>query len=121
MEKTIAEELNEKFVPIDYSGEERISMSKVISMSEVQQEKPGIDLAILKAKTGEGSVGNYLEHPLNFNSSMGMARVLRGLTGMLGSLDLAVIDIFVGVLDLLKTNKKGVVDNGLPGKYGGIS
>lgn len=110
MERSIAEELNDKFIPVN----DEIVDAPV-------QEKAGIDLSVLKAKTGEGSVGDYLDHPMNFNNSQGMARVLRGLTGIVGSLDLAIIDIVVGVLDLLKTTKKGVVENGLSGKFGGIS
>lgn len=101
MEKTIAEELNDKFVPVAETPEVEIP----------QQASAGIDLSMLKTPTGEGSVGDYLEHPMNFNNSKGMARVLRGLTGMFGSLDLAIVDIVIGALDLLKMNKKAVIKN----------
>jgi hypothetical protein len=65
---------------------------------------------MLKAPTGEGSVGEYVEHPLNFNASMHMARVLRGLTGMLGTLNYAAVDIVIGGLGFLKDKRK-VVEN----------
>lgn len=101
MERTIAEELNDKFVP-----------TEEVTETIQQEQKTGLDLSILKSPTGVGSVGDYLEHPMNFNKSQGMARILRGLTGILGNLDLAIIDIAVGLLDLLKTNKKGTITNG---------
>jgi hypothetical protein len=65
----------------------------------------GFDLSFLKSPTGEGSIEDYLDSPLNFNSSRSMARIIRGLSGMLGSLDLAIVDIFVGALDYLKSRK----------------
>lgn len=109
MEKTIADELNEKFIPAD--------LDYIEPLPYQESEKVGLDLSILKSPTGAGSIGDYLEHPMNFNSSKGMARVLRGLTGMMGSLDLAIIDITVGILDLLKTNKKAGVTNDNNGVY----
>lgn len=105
MEKTIAEELNESFVPVD----------DIEDMGAPQGSTRGIDFSFLKATTGEGSVEMYLDHPMNFNNSKGMARVLRGLTGIIGSLDLAIVDITVGLLDLLKMNKKGSGENGNSG------
>lgn len=63
----------------------------------------------IKAKTGEGSIEDYLEHPLNFNHSKGMGRMIRGLTGLFGDLDLAIVDIMIGALDVVKlTKSKGV-------------
>lgn len=106
MERTIAEELNE-------------TQPQPMETIEPIEQTPtkGIDLGFLKAPTGEGSVGDYLDHPMNFNNSKGMARVLRGLTGMMGSLDLAIIDIVVGTLDLLKTNKRETVQHDNTGVY----
>lgn len=65
----------------------------------------GIDLSILKAKTGEGAIEDYIQHPLNFNNSHGLARIIRGFTGILGALDLAIIDIGVGVLEFFKDRR----------------
>lgn len=72
----------------------------------------------LKAKTGEGAISDYLNHPLNFNQSEGMARVIRGVTGLMGDLDLAIVDVFVGALDLFKSKTKGAKTNDV---YGGAS
>lgn len=51
---------------------------------------------ILKTPTGEGSIDDYIDKPLNFDNSKGLAQVLRGLTGLLGALDFALVDIVVG-------------------------
>lgn len=67
---------------------------------------------ILTAETGAGSVGDYLDHPMNVLNNNAGARILRGLTGIFGNLDLAIIDIAVGVLDLLKGRKKNDVSGG---------
>jgi hypothetical protein len=51
---------------------------------------------ILKTKTGEGSIESYIENPLNLNHSQGLAQILRGLTGFVGALDLAILDLIIG-------------------------
>lgn len=63
------------------------------------------DLGFLTTKTGEGSIDYYIDHPLNFNKGKGMAQVIRGFTGLFGALDLAVIDILVGMLQFSKEKK----------------
>lgn len=65
----------------------------------------GLDLSLLKAKTGEGRIEDYIEHPMNFMQSRGLAQALRGATGMMGALDLAIIDIVMGVLNFTKERK----------------
>lgn len=65
-----------------------------------------MDFGFLKARTGEGPVESYLDHPLNFTSSKAMAHTIRGMTGMLGALDLAVVDIGVGLMHWFKDRKK---------------
>lgn len=80
--------------------------SPIIEESEKVIENPkGIDISFLKAKTGSGTIGEYMDHPLNFNKSNGMAQMIRGATGLLGALDLAIIDIFVGLLQFTKEKK----------------
>jgi hypothetical protein len=66
---------------------------------------------IMTAETGEGAIGDYIDHPMNFLKSKGLARVLRGLTGIFGSLSLAIIDIAVGALEFSKERKGAVVNN----------
>ena len=55
---------------------------------------------IVKMETGDGSIEMYVDHPLNFKKSKGFAQVLRGLTGIIGNLKLAVIDIGLGILNM---------------------
>ena len=66
----------------------------------------GIDLGFLQAKTGEGSIDSYIEHPMNINKSRGLAQVIRGFTGLFGALDLAIIDIVVGLMQFTKERKE---------------
>ena len=82
---------------------------------EEQEEEGGFfelpkmpDLTFLKAKTGSGSVEDYMQHPLNFKNSQGAAQMIRGFTGMLGDLDLALVDITLGAFELAK-EKRNVV------------
>jgi hypothetical protein len=68
-----------------------------------EQSTPSFQLpSFLTAPTGEGSIASYLDHPMNYNNSDGMAQVIRGLTGMFGSLNKAAIDIVLGVMRMRK-------------------
>lgn len=60
---------------------------------------------ILLAETGAGSIESYRDHAMNFNNSKSFAHILRGLTGVCGSLNLAVIDIGVGLLQYFKESR----------------
>lgn len=66
---------------------------------------PFPEFSFLRTPTGEGAIEDYLQHPLNINNSKGMAQILRGFTGIAGDLKLAVIDIFLGSINLIKENK----------------
>jgi uncharacterized Fe-S center protein len=55
-----------------------------------------------KSKTGTGSIESYNEHPLNFKNNHFLSQVIRGLTGLLGSLDLAIVDIIIGGIGYFK-------------------
>lgn len=67
------------------------------------------DLSILTAKTGDGSIEDYVNHPLNFKGSRGMAQMIRGFTGIAGELDYAIIDIALGAFQYAKEGKAGNV------------
>lgn len=76
---------------------------------------PRLDFTWIKAKTGPGSIEDYINHPLNMSGSRGVAQMLRGFTGLAGDLDLAVIDIGLGLVEVLKEKKnEAVIDQ--PGK-----
>lgn len=77
---------------------------------EVEEpQRRGIDLSFLRAETGEGSIEEYMDHPMNPNRSRALAQLLRGFTGLFGSLRLAIIDIALGALNFAKERKQ-VVD-----------
>ena len=63
------------------------------------------DLSFLLAKTGAGAVEEYIDHPLNFDGAKSTARILRGLTGIAGELDYALIDIGLGALEKIKEKR----------------
>lgn len=65
-----------------------------------------IDFSFLMAKTGQGSISEYIDHPLNRKQSEGMAQALRGFTGMFGALDYAVVDIVIGGFKVMQENKR---------------
>lgn len=70
-----------------------------------QVAKTGLDLSFLKTPTGPGSIEDYIEHPFNIFKSRGLAQVLRGLTGLLGSLSFALVDILVGGLQFMRERR----------------
>jgi hypothetical protein len=59
-------------------------------------------LNFLKSKTGSGSIESYNDHPLNFKNNHFLSQVIRGLTGLIGSLDLALVDIIIGTIGYFK-------------------
>lgn len=79
------------------------------SVHEVAAENSGISINLewLKTPTGDGSIEEYIDHPLNFLKSKGFAQVLRGATGFFGNLKLAVLDIALGMLQFFKERKAG--------------
>jgi hypothetical protein len=62
---------------------------------------------LITAETGSGDIETYIEHPMNYNKSKGLAQILRGLTGIIGNLDLAIIDVVFGAFRFSK-EKGGV-------------
>lgn len=64
-----------------------------------------IDLSFLKTPTGEGTIEERLDHPLNFSHSRGIAQIIRGLEGIFGSLSLAIVDIALGLLEVIKERR----------------
>lgn len=77
------------------------------------------DLSFLAARTGEGSVDEYINHPLNFDGRQSTARILRGCTGLCGQLDYALVDIALGVIEKIK--EKGEPKQEEPRQWGNIN
>ncbi len=59
---------------------------------------------IITTKTGQGNLENYIDNPLNYDNTKETGQVLRGLSGFTGDLDLAVVDIIMGIFR--KASKK---------------
>lgn len=79
---------------------------------------PVPDFSFLLSPTGPGPIEDYTDHPLNYDRSSSTARILRGLTGIAGSLDYAIIDIGLGLIEKIQEKKK-VKDDGPQWNYAG--
>lgn len=81
---------------------------ETIEAEQPQQVNSGLtfNFGFLKAPTGDGAVEDYMDEPLNFDKSKSTARILRGFTGLLGALNLAIIDIVIGMLEKVKERKQ---------------
>ena len=77
---------------------------------------PVPDFSFLLSPTGPGPIEEYTDHPLNYDRSSSTARILRGLTGIAGSLDYAIIDIGLGLIEKIQEKKK-VKDDGPAWNY----
>lgn len=69
------------------------------------------DFSFLLSPTGPGPVESYIDHPFNTSGSEGTARILRGLTGIMGDLNYAVVDIVLGSVEVYQEKGKKVVKN----------
>jgi len=69
---------------------------------DVESQGLSVDFSFLLAKTGEGSIDEYIDHPLNFKNTRGVAQIIRGATGFAGDLDLALIDIGLGIINCIR-------------------
>ena len=79
------------------------------AIEEAPQEAPParpLELpAWLTAKTGDGPISAYIDNPLNFSASPGLAQVIRGLSGMFGAMDYAIIDVVMGSMRWAKERR----------------
>lgn len=66
------------------------------------------DFSFLLSPTGPGPVESYIDHPFNTSGSKGTARILRGLTGIMGDLNYAIVDIVLGSVEVVQEGKKVV-------------
>lgn len=67
-------------------------------------------LQALGAPAVKTPVEEFLNHPLNISKSLSVGRILRGVEGIAGSLDYAVLDIVLGVFEYIKGKRGGAVD-----------
>jgi len=62
---------------------------------------------IFKAKSVDKSIEEYDNHTLNFDKKRSTGRIIRGLEGLLGALNFAIIDIIMGFVEKSKEKKGG--------------
>ena len=61
----------------------------------------------LFAQSTDKPLVEYLSHPLNFDSRESTSRIIKGLEGIIGNLDVALVDIIVGFAQkLMELGKK---------------
>ena len=87
-EKIISNEMNNSAIPEN---------------NNFQSGNPIINF--IKSPTGQGSISSYDEHPLNFKNNHFLSQIIRGLTGLICNLDLALVDIIVGSVGFFKDVK----------------
>jgi hypothetical protein len=100
MEKSLSDVVTEEL------GEKVEGMQEDYSAGGMGSSSSNL-IELLKSPTGEGPIEDYINQPLNFDNSKGMAQVLRGLTGLLGSLNYAVIDIVLGTFAWAREKRGG--------------
>lgn len=82
-------------------------------------ERPRFNFSFLTKETGDGEIESYINHPLNFKSSMGLAQILRGVSGLVGtSLKYALLDIIFGFFRLQRETNANVGTNDNQGVSG---
>lgn len=65
-------------------------------------QSPSRLLDVLKSETAQGDIEEYQKHMLNFDGSKAVGRMIRGLEGIAGSLNFAVLDIVLGFMEYTK-------------------
>ncbi|UWG95520.1 hypothetical protein LPY66_11360 [Dehalobacter sp. DCM] len=102
LEKQIGAEVREELPENEFIEdiEQEESENRGISL-------PSIDFSWLRTPTGDGTIEERLEHPLNYSKSRGVAQIIRGAEGFFGSLNLAIVDIVLGILEVMKEKRQG--------------
>ena len=94
--------------------EETIKEESIPSFDDIPDPAPGPgvrvsdlipDMSFILSETGPGPIEDYIDHPLNFKGSKGVAQILRGATGIAGNLNYAIIDIGLGLVQVAKEGK----------------
>lgn len=101
------EESASNYVPTEETTENIEQENKGIN--EVKEDKGNWLINMLKSETGEGTIQSYNNHPLNIKSNNYVSQIIRGMTGMLGSLNFAILDIILGGLGFAKETKENDV------------
>jgi hypothetical protein len=99
------EEKAENYIPNIDNQEIPSNNENGFSNEGNEVKKESSIMSMLKAQTGEGSIKSYSNHPLNMKNNDYVGQIIRGLTGMLGSLNFAILDILLGSFGFIKEKK----------------
>jgi hypothetical protein len=77
----------------------------------INTKKGNSILNMLKSETGEGTIESYKNHPLNGKNNNSISQIIRGLTGILGSLNFGILDVILGCLGYVKEKKDNTIYN----------
>jgi hypothetical protein len=84
------------------AGMTAADFSEGVEMQQPLVPRSRFDFSKLTAETGEGGIEDYVHHPMNWDNSKEAARIIRGITGIAGKLNLAIVDIMIGFFGLQK-------------------
>ena len=93
------------------SIKQKIEKDEGEGVSDVQLEKPEpFWMKIIAAESPNKQIPEYYTHPLNFDQSESTWRIIRGLEGIMGNLDRAIIDVVLGIVQkVFKSSKSKTV------------
>lgn len=62
---------------------------------------------IFKAKSSDKPIEEFTQHPFNYDKKNSTGRIIRGLEGLLGALNYAIVDLIMGFVEKWKEGKDG--------------
>jgi hypothetical protein len=101
----ILEESASNYIPNDEETQKENPINGYPNESVNNEKSESWIMKMLKSETGEGTIQSYSNHPLNTKNNDYISQIIRGLTGMLGSLNFAILDIILGTFGLAKESK----------------
>lgn len=90
---------------VDFETQTEEAAAAAVESEVIEPQRRFVIPAWVKSQTGPGDVDEYINHPMNFGHSLGFAQILRGLTGIVGELRYALLDIGLGLLQINKERK----------------
>lgn len=101
----ILEESASNYIPNDDENQKENPVNGYPNESVNNEKSESWLMKMLKSETGDGTIQSYSNHPLNTKNNDYVSQIIRGLTGMLGSLNFAILDIILGTFGLAKESK----------------
>jgi len=80
------------------SIEDEIEETEDLEEEIVEEIKIPLWRRILEADSSPKPISEYMNHPLNFDNSVSTGRIIKGLEGIVGNLDKAIVDVAIGII-----------------------